>query len=70
MRYIVEGNYVEAHIDENRYYCTEKNGDGLFFVDSKNNTRKQIEGTAQFTVRGITDKKAKIRRYLKEYRAE
>lgn len=66
MKYILEGNYIEAHIDENCYYCTNKAGDGLFFVDSAKNTRRQIEGTAQFSVRGIADKKAKIRRYIKQ----
>ena len=70
MRYVIDGNYVEAHIDSDRYYCTGKNGEGLFFVDSAKNTRKQIEGTAQFSVKGIADKKGKLRRYLKEYRAE
>lgn len=66
MRYTVDGNYVEVQVNDDTYYCTGKDGRGLFFVDSAKNELKQIEGTAQFSVAGVEDKKGKLRRYLKE----
>ena len=66
MKYIVDGNYIEAHVDDFHYYCTNKSGNGLFYVDLDRNDRKQIEGTSQFSVAGVADKKGKLRRYLRE----
>ena len=66
MRYIVDGEYVDARVSDDSYYCTGRDGYGLFYVDSRRNERKQIEGTAQFSVHGLKDKKGKLRRYLKE----
>ena len=65
IKWIVEGDYIEAHINEDIYYCTGKDGNGLFRVNSTLNNRKQILGTAQFTVNGIKDKKGKIRKQIK-----
>lgn len=46
-----------------QYYCTNSEGEGLFFVDLKRNERKQILGTCQFSLRGLKDPKGAIRRY-------
>ena len=65
-KWTVDKNYVEAQISEDVYYCTGKDGYGLYRVNSAANSRKQILGTAQFSVAGIKDKKGKVRRFLKE----
>lgn len=46
-----------------QYYCTNDEGEGLFFVDLKRNERTQILGTCQFSLRGLKDPKRAIRRY-------
>lgn len=68
MKYYTDNNYVEAHVSENVYYCTGRDGYGLFRVDSERNSRSQILGTAQFSVVGVKSKKAKLRRFLSKYR--
>lgn len=70
MKWIVDKNYVEAQINEDTYYCTGKDGYGLFRVNSTANTRKQILGTAQFSVAGVKDKKSKVRKRIKELENE
>ena len=50
-----------------RYFCTNDDGDGVFCVDLKRNTRDQILGTCQFSVAGLKDPRAKIRRYVNRY---
>ena len=66
IRWTVDDNYVEVQISDSVYYCTGRDGYGLFRVNSETNDRKQILGTAQFSVAGIKDKKGKVRRFLKE----
>lgn len=63
MKYFVDGNYIEAHVGD-LYYCTNKSGNGLFVVD--HGDRRQLLGTAQFSVRNVSDKKGKLRRYLNQ----
>ena len=70
IRWEIDGEKVEAWINEDQYYCTNDSGNGLFFVDCVKNSRKQLEGTAQFSVRGVKDKKGKVRSWLKEYRSD
>lgn len=45
-------------------YCTNDNGDGIFLVDQRNGNRKQLVGTCQFSLRGIKNPKAKIRKWM------
>lgn len=47
------------------YYCTNNSGEGIFRVDSLKNDRKQLVGTCAFSLVGIKDKRAKIRRVMK-----
>ena len=48
------------------YYCTNSDGDGIFVV---NYNRRQLIGTAQFSLHGLTDKSAKqkIHQWMKNY---
>jgi len=64
-KWFEEGNYVEWNINEDEYYCTGKDGYGLFLVNSAANSRKQILGTCEFSVVGIKDKKGKVRKAIK-----
>lgn len=66
MKFFINNNYVEAHINEHSYYCTGKDGYGLYYVNSSRNDRKQILGTSQFSIANLKDKskKAKIRKEI------
>lgn len=68
MKWEIEGAKVTAWINENQYYCTDKIGNGVFFVDLSRNDRHQITGTCQFSVRGLKQesKKSKLRRWIAE----
>lgn len=50
------------------YFCTNNNGEGIFKVDSCRNNRRQLEGTMQFSVRGLKESsvKAKIRKWMSQ----
>ena len=50
--------------DGDRYFCTNDNGEGIFFVDLTRNDRKQLVGTCDFTLNGVKDPKAKIRKWM------
>lgn len=54
--------------EEDIYFCTNKNGDGVFVVDPCRNSRKQLTGTMQFSVHGLSEKYAqrKIREFMKD----
>ena len=69
LRYTKEGNRWEWTTDKDWdiYYCTNDEGYGMFRIDSVKNERKQLEGTLQFNVSGLTDASAKrkIREYMK-----
>ena len=56
-RYTHDGNYWEWH----------ESGEGVFVVDLCRNSRKQLTGTCQFSVRGLSEKYArrKIRKFMK-----
>jgi len=41
------------------YYTTNSEGQGLFFVDQVKNSRRQITGTCQFSIRGLKPQSAK-----------
>lgn len=49
------------------YYCTNRDGAGLFYVDLMHGDRIQLSGTCQFSVGGLKPEsaKAKIRRWMK-----
>lgn len=66
--YEKEGDQWRWHMRWNRgirYYCTNSDGEGVFFVRDGN--RMQLAGTLQFSVKGIKDAtaKSKIRRFMK-----
>jgi len=65
-RYRIKGHEVRAYVTEDEYYCTNREGEGLFFVVVSRNHRSQLLGTCDFSTRGLTDagKKAKMRRAL------
>lgn len=50
------------------YYCTNGNGEGLFYVNLKNGDRNQLSGTCQFSLCGLKDNsaRAKIRRMMND----
>lgn len=49
--------------NENAYYCTNSDGDGLFRVEPQKNKRLQLRGTCDFSVFGLkpSSARAKIR---------
>jgi len=69
LRYKKEDNRWEWTTDKDWdiYYCTNNEGDGIFHINCVRNERKQLEGTLQFSVSGLTDASAKrkIREYMK-----
>ena len=67
-KWMVEGNQVTCFVGDYEYYETNKDGDGIFYIDAERNYRKQLTGTCQFSVWGLTDKakKAKLRKWLAE----
>lgn len=67
MKWLVDGQKVICFVDERYYYETNREGEGVFFVDTERGTRKQLTGTCQFSVWGLTDKskKAKLRKWIK-----
>lgn len=65
MRYIwyhaeKRSNYVS------KYFSTNDEGEGVFFIDLTKNERHQLLGTCQFSLVGLKDPRSKIRRYMKE----
>ncbi len=48
------------------YYCTNGMGDGIFTQDDRTGETKQIVGTCQFSVRGLKNPRAKIRKWMQE----
>ena len=61
-----DGNkWAWSHDPEFKTYCvTNDMGEGIFYVDLRRNERKQILGTCQFSLRGIKNPKAKIRKWM------
>lgn len=48
------------------YWCTNDYGEGVFYVNTRRNERSQLVGTCDFSLCGLSDPKAKIRRWMKE----
>nr|DAX97508.1 MAG TPA: hypothetical protein [Caudoviricetes sp.] len=50
------------------YFCTNNDGDGIFEVNPCRNSRHQLMGTMQFSIRGLKENsaKAKIRRWMNQ----
>ena len=65
-RYRIEGDEIRAYVTDDEFYCTNREGEGLFHVIVSRNIRSQLIGTCDFSTRGLTDasKKAKMRRAL------
>lgn len=57
LQYTKENNYWEAQVEFGDYYCTGKDGSGLFHTHDGN--REQLLGTLQFSVAGLADSTAK-----------
>ena len=57
LTYTKEENYWEAQVEFGDYYCTGKDGSGLFHIHDGN--REQLLGTLQFSVAGLADSTAK-----------
>lgn len=49
------------------YYCTNGDGEGLFYVDLKRGDRHQLSGTCHFSLRGLKpgSARSKIRKIMK-----
>lgn len=64
--YKKDGDYWKWWSDDRFYYCTNKYGEGIFKVGCD---RKQLTGTYQFSIRGLSDRyaKRKIHGWMKEY---
>ena len=69
-KWIENGNYMECHVGGDCYFCTNEDGRGLFRVNSTRNERKQILGTAEFSVCGLKDKRRKMRAVINELSME
>ena len=50
---------VRAYVSESKYYCTNAEGEGLFVVDTSKNSRQQLIGTCDFSLRGLSREYAK-----------
>lgn len=70
MKWSIAAEKVSAWINEDQCFCTNEEGNGVFFIDLVKNSRQQLAGTCQFSVRGVADKKRKFRKWIKEYRRE
>lgn len=46
------------------YYTTNSSGEGIFYVDLERNERKQLLGTAEFSVSGLKYPERAIRRWV------
>ena len=46
------------------YFTTDDNGNGVFRVDLEANDRRQLVGTCDFSLSGLKDPRAKIRRFM------
>lgn len=57
LQYTKDNNYWEAQVEFGDYYCTGKDGSGLFHIHDGNRT--QLLGTFQFSVAGLADSTAK-----------
>ena len=68
-KYTHKDNYWEWHLngEEDIYFCTDKDGEGVFKIDPCRNSRDQLTGTCQFSVRGLSEKYArrKIRDFMR-----
>lgn len=49
-----------------RHYSTSSRGDGVFEVDDSTGDMKQLVGSCQFSLNGLKNPKAKIRKWMKE----
>lgn len=60
----------EVSGEENRYYCTNSEGEGIFEVSFSplGGDRRQLTGTCQFDLSGLSDAwaKKKIRKWMEE----
>ena len=58
--------YIEG--DDDRYFQTNKDGEGIQEVILSRNERRDLEGTCQFDVRGVSDgwAKRKIRNWMND----
>ena len=68
MKWEIDGEQVIAFVNDHAYYCTNNHSEGIFYVDQIKNTRRQLAGTCQFSVRGLKreSKKSKLRRWIAE----
>lgn len=67
IHYKHDGNEWIWWVDDGIYttcYYTDKNGYGIFAQDRRNGQTRQIVGTCQFSVAGLKDPRAKIRRWM------
>jgi len=66
LSYKIIGDEVRAYINEDEYYCTNSDGEGLFKVCISRNSRTQLIGTWDFSTRRLKDesKKAKLRKMI------
>lgn len=70
LHYINDGKkwmwYWNSWKENDVYYCTNSDGEGIFIVDIGRNERKQILGTCQFSLVGLKDPRRKIRSWMND----
>lgn len=61
-----EDRWMWKWSDSDIYWTTNGRGEGVFVIDPSHNEEKQVLGTCDFSLRGITDASAKrkIRRWM------
>lgn len=60
-----DGDYVCAWRDGRKFFCTGRDGRGVYIVDLWNDEKcRQLESDDRFSVRGLKDKKGKLKRWL------
>lgn len=55
--------------DDERYFQTSSDGEGIQEILCEHNVRRDLEGTCQFSVRGVSDASAKkkIRHWMENH---
>lgn len=70
LRYEKDGNQWTWHIvgEDNYYFQTNKEGEGIYEILPYNNKRLILEGNCQFSVEGLSEDwaKQKIRNWMEE----
>ena len=71
LKHVIDGEKIRTWINDDEFYETNSDGEGLFYVKVSRNTRRQLEGTCDFTLRGRSDStKKRVMREIVKAREE